>query len=176
MERDELDAELGKLKSEFGQTHESVSFYFLMEYFREMSLQDDKDSWVNFTVICRLLYNIFFLCMRVEAQNKTDLTAVEPAGKTSLLSICILTKLTRQYNGKWPISLSSVSKPLITVVTAVNTSLKRSVEIAGVRSLPYLSVTVATSFTKSEVLSPVIAYAEYKLKFVWSVLRGFISM
>lgn len=98
--------------------------------------------------------------------NKTDLTTVEPAGKTSLLSICILTKLTRQYNGKRPISLGSVSKPLITVVTAVNTSFKRSVEIAGVRSLPYLSVTVATSFTKSEVLSPVIAYAEYKLKFV----------
>ncbi|KAK2567887.1 DIS3-like exonuclease 1 [Acropora cervicornis] len=44
MEIEELDAELGKLKSEFGQTHESVSFYFLMEYFREMSLQDDKDS------------------------------------------------------------------------------------------------------------------------------------
>ena len=84
--------------------------------------------------------------------NKTDLTTVEPAGKTSLPSICILTKLTRQYNGK------------------------RSVEITGVRSLPYLSVTVATSFTKSEVLSPVIAYAEYKLKFVGSVLRGFISM
>ncbi|XP_067057370.1 DIS3-like exonuclease 1 [Acropora muricata] len=44
MEIEKLDAELGKLKSEFGQTHESVSFYFLMEYFREMSLQDDKDS------------------------------------------------------------------------------------------------------------------------------------
>ena len=44
MEVEELDAELGKLKSEFGQTHESVSFYCLMEYFREMSLQDDNDS------------------------------------------------------------------------------------------------------------------------------------
>lgn len=37
----ELDNELGKLKSEFGQTHESVSLYCLMEFFREMSLRDD---------------------------------------------------------------------------------------------------------------------------------------
>lgn len=32
--------------------------------------------------------------------NKTGLTTVEPAGKTSLLSVCILTMLTRQHNGK----------------------------------------------------------------------------
>lgn len=73
MERDQLDAELGKLKSEFGQTHESVSFYFLMEYFREMSLQDDKDSWVNFTVIRRLLYNIFFFMYESWGSMQLDL-------------------------------------------------------------------------------------------------------
>ncbi|KAL9987682.1 hypothetical protein ACROYT_G002028 [Oculina patagonica] len=36
-----LDGDFAKLKSEFGQTHESVSFYCLMEFFREMSLRDD---------------------------------------------------------------------------------------------------------------------------------------
>ena len=35
-----------KLKSEFAQTHESVSFYCLMEYFREMSLRDDHQGVV----------------------------------------------------------------------------------------------------------------------------------
>ena len=36
-----LDGDFAKLKSEFGQTHESVSFYCLMEFFREMSMRDD---------------------------------------------------------------------------------------------------------------------------------------
>ncbi|XP_078361482.1 DIS3-like exonuclease 1 [Oculina patagonica] len=36
-----LEGDFAKLKSEFGQTHESVSFYCLMEFFREMSLRDD---------------------------------------------------------------------------------------------------------------------------------------
>ncbi|KAJ7389203.1 DIS3 mitotic control [Desmophyllum pertusum] len=36
-----LDGDFAKLKSEFGQTHDSVSFYCLMEFFREMSLRDD---------------------------------------------------------------------------------------------------------------------------------------
>ena len=35
-----LDGDFAKLKSEFGQTHDSVSFYCLMEFFREMSLRD----------------------------------------------------------------------------------------------------------------------------------------
>lgn len=36
-----LDGDFAKLKSEFGQTHDSVSLYSLMEFFREMSLRDD---------------------------------------------------------------------------------------------------------------------------------------
>jgi len=36
-----LDSDFAKLKSEFGQTHDSVSLYSLMEFFREMSLRDD---------------------------------------------------------------------------------------------------------------------------------------
>ncbi|XP_027053646.1 DIS3-like exonuclease 1 isoform X3 [Pocillopora damicornis] len=39
--RQGLDSDFAKLKSEFGQTHESVSLYCLMEFFREMSLRDD---------------------------------------------------------------------------------------------------------------------------------------
>ena len=42
-EMEGLDNDFAKLKSEFGQTHESVSFYCLMEFFRDMSLRDDKD-------------------------------------------------------------------------------------------------------------------------------------
>lgn len=36
-----LDGDFAKLKSEFGQTHESVSLYCLMQLLREMSLRDD---------------------------------------------------------------------------------------------------------------------------------------
>ena len=36
-----LDSELAKLKSEFGQSHESVSLYCLMEHFKELSLTED---------------------------------------------------------------------------------------------------------------------------------------
>ena len=36
-----LDGDFARLKAEFGQTHESVSLYSLMEFFREMSLRDD---------------------------------------------------------------------------------------------------------------------------------------
>ena len=41
-----LDNEFQKLKSEFAQTHESVSFYCLMEFFREMSMRDDHQGVV----------------------------------------------------------------------------------------------------------------------------------
>ena len=41
-----LDNEFQKLKSEFAQTHESVSFYYLMEFFREMSMRDDHQGVV----------------------------------------------------------------------------------------------------------------------------------
>ena len=44
---------------------------------------------------------------------------VEPADKTSFVYSCIQTRLTGQYNGKWPISLVCVSKPLITFITAI---------------------------------------------------------
>lgn len=36
-----LGDDFARLKSEFGQTHESVSLYSLLEFFREMSLRDD---------------------------------------------------------------------------------------------------------------------------------------
>ena len=41
----ELDSDFAKLKSDFGQTHESVSFYCLMEFFREMSMRDE--DWID---------------------------------------------------------------------------------------------------------------------------------
>ena len=45
---------------------------------------------------------------------------VEPAGKVSFVLGCIQTRLMGQYNGKWPISLVYMSKPLITVITAID--------------------------------------------------------
>ena len=39
--------------------------------------------------------------------------AVERAGKTSFVHSCM------QYNGKWPINLIYVSKPIVTTITAV---------------------------------------------------------
>ena len=44
---------------------------------------------------------------------------VEPAGKASFVLGCIQTRLMGQYNGKWPISLVYMSKPLITVIAAI---------------------------------------------------------
>ena len=44
---------------------------------------------------------------------------VELAHKTSLVYSCMQTRLKAQYNGKRPINLVCVSKPLITVITAI---------------------------------------------------------
>ena len=44
---------------------------------------------------------------------------VEPADKTSFVYSCIQTRLRGQYIWKWPVSLVCVSKPLITVITAI---------------------------------------------------------
>ena len=44
---------------------------------------------------------------------------VEPACKASFVLGCIQTRLMGQYNGKWPISLVYMSKPLMTVITAI---------------------------------------------------------
>ena len=45
---------------------------------------------------------------------------VEPADKISFVYNCMQTRLRGQYNGKWPISLACVSRPLVTVITAID--------------------------------------------------------
>ena len=52
---------------------------------------------------------------------------VDPADKTSFVYSCMQTRLMGQYNGNRPISLVCVSKPLITVVTAIADQLCSSV-------------------------------------------------
>ena len=47
---------------------------------------------------------------------------VEPADKISFVYNWMQTRLRGQYNGKWPISLVRVSRPLITVITAIRVS------------------------------------------------------
>jgi len=44
---------------------------------------------------------------------------VEPADKISFVYNCMHTRLRGQYNGKWSISLVYVSRPLVTVITAI---------------------------------------------------------
>ena len=44
---------------------------------------------------------------------------VEPADKISCVYNCMHTRLRGQYNGKWPIRLVYVSRPLVTVITAI---------------------------------------------------------
>ena len=61
--------------------------------------------------------------LRIRTTCLTALTvafsAVEPTGKASLVFSCMLTRLMGQYIGKWPISLVSVTTPLITVLTSI---------------------------------------------------------
>ena len=45
--------------------------------------------------------------------------AVEPADKISFVYNCMQPRLRGQYNGKWPITLVCVSRPLVTVITAI---------------------------------------------------------
>ena len=56
---------------------------------------------------------------------------VEPAHKISFVYNCMETRLRAEYNGKWPISLVCVSRPLVTVVTA--SKLRGSVYCFGSR-------------------------------------------
>ena len=69
---------------------------------------------------------------QVPAKNsRMDVITVETADKASLVYSCMQTRLRGQYNGKWPISdisLVGVSKPLTTVITAIEVRL-RSTEI-----------------------------------------------
>ena len=44
---------------------------------------------------------------------------VEPADKIYFVYNCMQTRLRGQYNGKWPISLVCVSRPLVTVIAAI---------------------------------------------------------
>lgn len=55
-----LDGDFAKLKSEFGQTHDSVSLYSLMEFFREMSLRDD--DWLSRVLNFSRISEIFIFC------------------------------------------------------------------------------------------------------------------
>ena len=48
----------------------------------------------------------------------------EPADKFSFVYNCMHTRLRGQYNGKWLISLAYVSRPLVTVITAINDALQ----------------------------------------------------
>ena len=47
---------------------------------------------------------------------------IEPADKSCFVYNCMKTRLRGQYNGKWPISLVWVSRPLVTVITAIDIS------------------------------------------------------
>ena len=58
-----------------------------------------------------------YVCITHEPIRKAFVT-VEPSGKASFVYSYMQTKLNGQYNGKWPISLACVSKPLITVMTS----------------------------------------------------------
>ena len=51
--------------------------------------------------------------------DKIAVITVEPADKISFVYNCMQTRLRGQYNGKWPISFVCVSRPLVTVITAI---------------------------------------------------------
>ena len=51
--------------------------------------------------------------------NWIAVITVEPADKIRFVYNCLQTRLRGQYNGKWHISLVCVSRPLVTVITAI---------------------------------------------------------
>ena len=52
---------------------------------------------------------------------------VEPADKIAFVYNCMQTRLRGQYNGKRPISLACVSRPLVTEITAIVAQTNRAV-------------------------------------------------
>ena len=100
--------------------------------------------WINFETCFSLIvdnsssiFGMFYkVCLLLESsnafeyhrgnrnaqQNLIAVITVEPAGKAPFVLGCIQTRLVGQYNGKWPISLVYMSKPLVTVITAISAS------------------------------------------------------
>ena len=70
---------------------------------------------------------------------KIAVITVEPADKISFVYNCMHTRLRGQYNGKCPISLVYVSRPLVTVITAILVIVifkrKPSHSYSGIRSI-----------------------------------------
>ena len=62
---------------------------------------------------------VIYISRTVPKSVRIAVITVEPPGKSSFVLGCIQTRLMGQYNGKWPISLVYMSKPLITVITAI---------------------------------------------------------
>ena len=52
---------------------------------------------------------------------------VEPASKTSFVFSCMQTRLIGQYDWKWPITLSYVSKPLTTGGSVIDPKVKSEI-------------------------------------------------
>ena len=64
--------------------------------------------------------NTPFSGARSQQRKDVAVIKVEPAGtEASLVCSCMQTRLVGQYNGKQPVGLVYVSKPLITVVAAI---------------------------------------------------------
>ena len=60
-----------------------------------------------------------FLCLALKEERIMPVVTGEPAGKAFFDYRCMKMKLGGQYSGKWSISPIYVSKPLITVITAI---------------------------------------------------------
>ena len=68
---------------------------------------------------------------RLREEGEIAVITVEPADKSSFVYNCMQTRLRGQYNGKWPISLACVSRPLVTVITAIGSKSREEGEIGS---------------------------------------------
>ena len=94
-------------------TAESLNFWLIK--FVPLILWKSKFTvtcdWLVETVETTLIMHLPFVSIAV--------ITVEPEDKISFVYNRMQTRLRGQYNGKWPISLVCVSKPLVTVITAI---------------------------------------------------------
>ena len=67
-----------------------------------------------------LIFNTHISFQSCNRRSTIAVITVEPADKISFVYNWMQTRLRGQYNGKWPISLVCVSRPLVTVITAID--------------------------------------------------------
>ena len=84
-------------------------------------------------------YALFFLLFGRSPSLPIAVITVEPADKISFVYNFMQTRLRGQYNGKWPISLVCVSRPLVTVIAAIDVMFDLEEERGAISRAEYVN-------------------------------------